>query len=1092
MSKYIIVCELLAVLAIGVGDAKEVENLTDRPVCPDDRFYVGSPENECKNCSYLDQLLSTNYDWLQREVGEISTRIGDQQQPPNLGNSKPAVGSRGLSSARFGESNEDVLSRLIALESESEESSEFADQTNDFSGETEMQLEINEAHRSSATTIRQLAHQVARSSLMEEDLPQAIYNCKTLKNSTGCQHWSNLCVLTMYSHSDTIHHESDKQRPRSGDRLGRGQMRSWQDCPQFSSTSACNSLREWYRLEKKRDDVSNIYFDDEALTKPVAFPSYKIGQAIQLIAYRYSLDGHLLSVDQFNLNDMKRFCVGLSASNLRDRDADIKLGANVEMKCRITELEAHLSALQSTRETIFIDLFIGYSIGGAAFVKPVPILIKSLLFNDVLINRKHSRDASRWKLVRRFFFHTSLAASPSQPEVVTRTQLNPGPDKIVLVSGSTLEFRFRRHERGPALSSILLTLDHSVLSRAEITSDEALSGDNDENNSSSLIRSQVRRQVYVETVSSIRHIMIDMLSYRKDLDLLVSALGLLSCIWSLIRCYRILKSHGLVRLDINALIRFIPLCCDTLAGVLFIVSSAYNCYSFATFKLGIPSQNLAPTEELNNSSLGYIQLSLFFKLVGFTHDVYIRVNTDIFFIDWEKPKMLTTSQIVNYQMSNKTDQQTPVISTNLTPSSPGGPSQALTKGINQKISFWRPYVVINRWIQMQSMRRLNLTVQLLLLIIVVDATDVLMLASEHPNLYSFWSQINSEQINSGLVVQESHMNPRMSPAFRALILTSVYVILAGCQILYKRYFHEPLIKDVLHEFVDLCSVANVSLFSMMFPRYGYYVHGRNANGSSDCSLSEMNALLEREERDLCSMRGLAPNSDQQAFVLVLPRIVNDHYRRLLLRDDSLTGSSIWHSKQYHEQHLPNDDYQNRTTSTTTNLLRSALMFPLAQPTSSFGSERTIVEARLAKCRAINLFLTNFLDHNYKDIDYIIRERRKFENFVLDVEFDEDRTSAQASSHLSHLEVETRQNVAVFYIDKKDSFTSLILLGFEWNLIFLELILLLAIDSWISSTHSLFIAAAIVWISELLFKSTYHHLARNNLIRKALLDEKFTS
>lgn len=1069
---------LLGALSSASGLA-EVKNSTDSLSCPPGHFYLGAPENECKNCSYLDQLLSSNFDWVRREVGEAQAYSAEEQQAPKFSLNKPA--SRVPSSGRLGETSGDVLSRLISAgphDDELEESSGLQPDTWPVDSDAELD-ESGAQPGSSSPDVRPFVQQVAYSELMDTRLPEAIHKCRSLKDSTSCQLWSNLCVLSMYSHSD-MKQQSSSQR---NSQAGRSQATRWQDCAQYSSSSVCDSLRDWHRQEKRlNDDVSSIFADDEALTKLSPAPVYRLGQSLQLIAYRYALDGQLLSVDQFDLNSMKRFCPDASTSR-KLSDAEIRLGANMELKCRVSALDAHLGAIQSTKETTFLDLFIGYSSVGATIIKPVPILIKNLLFNGVQSNRRYSRDPSRWKLVRRFFFHTSLRG-----ETQSRLDGQTGHETIVFTKSSTLEFRFRRQERGIALSSILLMLDYSVLYRTGITTDEPLTADM---NLSSQTRSASQQEWLVETSSSVSHILVDMLSHRKDLDLIITILSLLSCIWSLIRCYNIQKSSGLMRLDIVALVRFILISCNTLAVLFFVVANSYTGYIFLTYKFSIFGQNLSPTKELDDALITYLILAFCFKLAGLLHDLRIKLNADIFFIDWEKPKVLTSGQIINYQLSS---QQVPAARSKDAQSlSETSTLKRLTQpgqSLDQNISFWRPYTVINRWIEMQTLRRLNLTLHLFLFVCIVETSKLIAFSNQYPGVSGYWSS-RSNQIKSLAAHEDPLMNSKMSLAFRALILTLIYLILACCQVLYKKYLYEPLIQDAIYEFVDLCSVANVSLFSMMFPRYGYYVHGRNANGSSDCGLSEINALLEREERDLCSMRGLESNSDQQTFVLVLPRIINDHYRRLLMRDDSsVGGSSSWHNNQYHEQHLSQDNDLNKTSSPATSMFRSVLTFSPTQSTSSFGSRRSLVETRLAKCRAINLFLTNFLDHNYKDIDYVIRDKRKFENFLLDTDYDEDRALNQNSGTLGRLSLENRQNIAIFYTDKSASFTSLILVGIEWDLIFLELLELLVIDQWTCDTQPFIITATTVWLLNLIFKYAFRRIATRNLISKALLDEKF--
>ena len=87
------------------------------------------------------------------------------------------------------------------------------------------------------------------------------------------------------------------------------------------------------------------------------------------------------------------------------------------------------------------------------------------------------------------------------------------------------------------------------------------------------------------------------------------------------------------------------------------------------------------------------------------------------------------------------------------------------------------------------------------------------------------------------------------------------------QRLYVVVFHERFIEDKIHQFIDLCSVANVrvsfpyhplahvclhsilqvSVFIMWRRCYGYYIEGRSVHGGADTNMREMNINLLKEQ-----------------------------------------------------------------------------------------------------------------------------------------------------------------------------------------------------------------------------------------------------
>lgn len=1137
--------------------------MKSEPACGTEEFYYGI---RCRKCSDLNHLFYNHQEWLAGEVKPVNkmamdaeanarnklnltatiTTISSNKAKINNKERPKLTGPNRLESDIVEDS---MLARLISVDAQDQ--SDYIDSSGSDSGYIESSNQYADT-TSNAKQTQKLITDFLRTSLIENELLGLIEQCRQNQNASACQMWSNLCVMTMYSYSDiapttspsSSSSASIQQYPSAYDSsfIGReindeslenSRLRTdsngWQKCKQFTLTSICNSLREWHRVER-RTEVQNIYSLEDPQSKLNTGLSFRLNQAIQLLAYRYSYDGRLISVDQFGLSDMAMFCASgdlARVSSSSSDDNNVRLGKNMRLNCQFDPSQT-FSHLKHLNETIFMDLYIAYPANGAMFVKPVPILIKNLFYNGFQVNRKKvAKDSSRLKLVHRFFFRSTFTL----PELDDINSHNEGkrqhnddikkpPQQVVIFAKSAiLDLKFRQQEKGSAqLSSLMLLIDYEHFYQTQFER--------------SIPSNSTKRQLF-DTEVSISHSLIDMQSYKKDLDMVITILSILSSIWSLIRCYNIQKCYGVVKLELETLIRFIVIGCDTLANLFAVINFAFLSYLFVTLKFQPSIQVLAPSEELEAAIMINFKLAFLFKLIGFAHKLYVHLNADIFFIDWEKPKMLTSNQLLSHQTAyySNQQQQNQAISNknNLTRVANSIIEKPLLFGMpsQQQTSFWRPYTIINRWLQLQTMRRQDITLQLLLFVCLIDYFQVTKLATSDLSLDLSWDSNHSTTIakdNVGSLV------PQSSIAFELLVLAIVYLILSMCQILYKKFISEPMLRDIVHEFVDLCSVANVSLFCMLYPRFGYYIHGRNANGSGECGVSEMNALLEREERDLCSKRGLAPNSDKQTFLLILPRIINDHYRKLLFNYDlvaSSSSSSFWPSnqqfigdgivRQENNQQLQQSANNNKS-STSNGLLKSALNLSLVAANSSsksFSSNRAFIESIMVKNKAINIFLINFLEHIYKDIDYSIRERRRFESLLFDVDFDEtsDLVGAGGSSLNSNRANATslsgangrfdgplmanphqttmignKLTAATLCEDNRDSFTSLLWLGLEFDLVFLELFSLLILHCWLN--QALILTTSLVWILHQSFKSIYIYLARQNLVCKALVDEKF--
>ena len=76
-----------------------------------------------------------------------------------------------------------------------------------------------------------------------------------------------------------------------------------------------------------------------------------------------------------------------------------------------------------------------------------------------------------------------------------------------------------------------------------------------------------------------------------------------------------------------------------------------------------------------------------------------------------------------------------------------------------------------------------------------------------------------------------------------LSITSAAVV----QVIFFMFIYERFITDDIREFVDLCSMSNISVFVMANGEFGYYIHGRSVHGRSDVGMREMCDMIKREE-----------------------------------------------------------------------------------------------------------------------------------------------------------------------------------------------------------------------------------------------------
>jgi meckelin len=92
--------------------------------------------------------------------------------------------------------------------------------------------------------------------------------------------------------------------------------------------------------------------------------------------------------------------------------------------------------------------------------------------------------------------------------------------------------------------------------------------------------------------------------------------------------------------------------------------------------------------------------------------------------------------------------------------------------------------------------------------------------------------------------------------------------------------YQRLIEDKIMNFIDLCSVCNISLFILDKSHHGYYIHGRSPHGITDVNIKEMILNLQREAQSQSATRGLQGDSTEQIFIMKIDRAVRREYETL--------------------------------------------------------------------------------------------------------------------------------------------------------------------------------------------------------------------
>jgi len=101
------------------------------------------------------------------------------------------------------------------------------------------------------------------------------------------------------------------------------------------------------------------------------------------------------------------------------------------------------------------------------------------------------------------------------------------------------------------------------------------------------------------------------------------------------------------------------------------------------------------------------------------------------------------------------------------------------------------------------------------------------------------------------------------------------------QYLFYTLIYQRSIEDRILNFIDLCSVSNISVLILADNLYGYYIHGLSPHGTTDVNVKDMIVNLGRESKQMSGTRGLEAKSDEQTFIVRIDRRLRMEYERLL-------------------------------------------------------------------------------------------------------------------------------------------------------------------------------------------------------------------
>nr|XP_040580158.1 meckelin-like [Lepeophtheirus salmonis] len=751
-------------------------------------------------------------------------------------------------------------------------------------------------------------------------------------------------------------------------------------CEEFNTANACQTLgnlctlvlhnrnhpacKVIYDLKRSRKhDVPQLYFIDRPDKKKDITNVYRPQSRIQISVAEFDIEGRLISFRKSISGSDFNFCNG----SFNEFDAALNFGTKFDVKCSLNYELLWDKLGKDGRENRFYDLYISYntSIMDTESTKlfGLPILLKNLEQNQ------NKRDDHNLQFITRFFMMDRIGgvASESEDESV--------PEAIRFLKKFHLKIQLLDTREYPQLSGTiyppLIEIEYGVITREEL----------EEARKNNLEGSGFTFEFKIDYSMDIRESI-------KDIEISIGVLSAIAVFWSIVQTWTWSRRSGKMTIDPFTLFEFLANACGNLAHVFFIVIYFASLYYMIFFKQQNYIYVILPNEDQEKIIKNFVYSIFALKIIDILHLIYQQMMVDIFLVDWEKPH----------------------------------PSSEKTKEL--PVSVWRTYLVANEWNELQITRKISISLQIFMILIILKICGV--------------ENVGTSDPQSSFTLSDGEYHSNFSFVCRFALSVSVYGSVALVQVAFWRGIYTSLIEDKLEQFLDICSLANISVFVMSLKNFGYYIHGKSAHGISDTDMGQMLEHLQRETEDLCGHRGLQTGSDHQTFTMTLPAKLREYYDAVVLPAFS-TGSN-----------LLSEIGTSRTSS---------------QKIIS-GNAATLTKAY----DTMNKFLNRFLEHALRDIDYEIRDRIFLEQ-VIDTEFQDSSTSEKA----------------IFYSDNCNSFSDLFLHGHELSLSMFDLSVfcltdLFCSDFLLAGTITYFVSKMIMYIR--------YVLGRRNLAKKTLIDQRF--
>eukprot|EP01138_Halocafeteria_seosinensis_P016103 gb/GECG01016432.1/.p1 GENE.gb/GECG01016432.1/~~gb/GECG01016432.1/.p1 ORF type:complete len:1154 (+),score=113.07 gb/GECG01016432.1/:1-3462(+) len=458
----------------------------------------------------------------------------------------------------------------------------------------------------------------------------------------------------------------------------------------------------------------------------------------------------------------------------------------------------------------------------------------------------------------------------------------------------------------------------------------------------------------------------------------------------------------------------------------------FSVYWLLFFKLQDSVFQLLPPDlpdyehSIYNAFTAIFALVFIGQLISILEILWRQTHLDIYFLDWETKRG-------------------PLMETNMDAIDQGAAMRGRLK--YAPVSAWRKLFMVNEWSELQTMRRINIPVNLILLLVIMEGAKYKYVATPRP---------------SASDLSEGDINPALQFAHNIFW----WFILSLGQYLWKWGIYERFVEpDPLIRYIDMCTVAKISVFIFDDHYHGYYLHCDAPYEHADLNMRQLTDHLQDEKSETRigrQMKGYSGDPNQQSFEVVLPALFRRRIDSVRRDFEAQKRSKLYGGQGSH--------------------LRARGTERLKKPQLTDSKDKAITRLEFAASENIAKYLKGFIneDEAGPNVRRLWKEKSYLQRFFdMPWDFEEAEQSASTAS--------SAEAIVIMSGDEDYKVDSVIFRGQEWNLLLWDMLVYSLFDL---LTAQPAVAALLTFLFWMILNYARTELGNRNVSHSTMVDDRF--